>query len=54
MYLGKLKNLFTLNLSGNPLSEEDDYKLFITAFFPNIRYLDYRYLNSEIVSMTFI
>lgn len=48
MYLGKLKNLFTLNLSGNPLSEEDDYKLFITAFFPNIRYLDYRYLNSEI------
>uniref|UniRef100_A0A3B4B9M8 Dynein regulatory complex subunit 3 n=1 Tax=Periophthalmus magnuspinnatus TaxID=409849 RepID=A0A3B4B9M8_9GOBI len=47
--LKKLKNLFTLNFCGNPLSEEENYKLFIIAFFPNVKYLDYRYVNSEIV-----
>lgn len=48
MYLRMFKKLSTLNLSGNPLSEQDDYKFFITAFFPKLKYLDYRYLNMDI------
>ena len=45
------KNLFTLNLLGNPISEEDDYKLFIGAYFPNVMCLDYRYLDEKTVSI---
>eukprot|EP00064_Thunnus_orientalis_P002945 superscaffoldBa00000232_g2953 len=47
LYLRTFKNLFTLNLLGNPVSEEDDYKLFIAAYFPNLNCLDYRYLNEK-------
>uniref|UniRef100_A0A3B4YRV9 Dynein regulatory complex subunit 3 n=1 Tax=Seriola lalandi dorsalis TaxID=1841481 RepID=A0A3B4YRV9_SERLL len=47
LYLRKFKNLFTLNLSGNPVSKEDDYKFFIAAYFPNLMYLDYRLLSDE-------
>ncbi|CAB1429319.1 unnamed protein product [Pleuronectes platessa] len=42
-----MKKLFTLNLSGNPLSKEEDYSLFIAAFFPNLRCLDYRLISEE-------
>ncbi|XP_040918810.1 dynein regulatory complex subunit 3 [Toxotes jaculatrix] len=47
LYLRKFKNLFTLNLFGNPVSEEDDYKFFIAAYFPNLKCLDYRLLNEK-------
>ncbi|XP_026213735.1 dynein regulatory complex subunit 3 [Anabas testudineus] len=47
LYLRKLKNLFTINLSGNPVSTVDDYKLFIAAYFPNLMCLDYRVLNEK-------
>ncbi len=40
LYLRKLKNLFTLNLFGNPVSEDDDRKLFITAYFSKLMYVD--------------
>lgn len=50
LYLRKLKNLFTINLSGNPVSTVDDYKLFIAAYFPNLMCLDYRVLNEKMVS----
>lgn len=53
MYLRKFKNVFALNFSGNSLSEENDYKHFVIAFFPKLKYLDYRYVNSEIVSILF-
>uniref|UniRef100_A0A8C6ST53 Dynein regulatory complex subunit 3 n=1 Tax=Neogobius melanostomus TaxID=47308 RepID=A0A8C6ST53_9GOBI len=43
-------NIFTLNCFGNPLSEEDDYKLFVVAFFPNLKYLDNRYIKPAFVS----
>lgn len=51
LYLKKFKNLFTLNLSGNPVSTVDDYKLLIAAYFPNLTCLDYRILNEKTVSM---
>ncbi|XP_058509505.1 dynein regulatory complex subunit 3 [Solea solea] len=47
LYLKKFKNLFTLNLYGNPVSKEDDYTLFIAAHFPNLMFLDYRLLNEK-------
>uniref|UniRef100_A0A8C6T4L6 Dynein regulatory complex subunit 3 n=1 Tax=Neogobius melanostomus TaxID=47308 RepID=A0A8C6T4L6_9GOBI len=54
MYLRKFKNLFTLNFSGNPLCEEDNYIWFVIAFFPNLKFLDYRYVKSDTVSILFI
>uniref|UniRef100_A0A3P8WD61 Dynein regulatory complex subunit 3 n=1 Tax=Cynoglossus semilaevis TaxID=244447 RepID=A0A3P8WD61_CYNSE len=45
IYLRKLKNLLTLNLYGNPISEEKDYTLFIAAHFPHLMHLDYRLLD---------
>ncbi|XP_062267836.1 dynein regulatory complex subunit 3-like [Platichthys flesus] len=45
--LREIQKLFTLNLSGNPLSKEEDYSLFIAAFFPNLRCLDYRLISEE-------
>ncbi len=50
LYLRKFKNLFTLNLFGNPASKEDDYKFFIAAYFPNLMCLDYRLLDKQTVS----
>ncbi|XP_053707986.1 dynein regulatory complex subunit 3 [Synchiropus splendidus] len=47
LHLRKLKNLRTLNVFGNPLLMECDYKLFIAAHFPNLMYLDYRVLTQE-------
>ncbi|KAM8824457.1 dynein regulatory complex subunit 3-like [Synchiropus picturatus] len=47
LHLRKLKNLRTLNVFGNPLRMECDYKLFIAAHFPNLMYLDYRVLTQE-------
>ncbi|XP_074553171.1 dynein regulatory complex subunit 3 isoform X1 [Halichoeres trimaculatus] len=38
--LRKSKKLGTLKLSGNPVCEENEYKLFIVACLPNLMYLD--------------
>ncbi|KAF0032642.1 hypothetical protein F2P81_014932 [Scophthalmus maximus] len=46
LYLRKFKNLFTLNLFGNPVSKEN-YTFFIAAYFPNLTCLDYRLLNDK-------
>ncbi|KAK7940312.1 hypothetical protein WMY93_003638 [Mugilogobius chulae] len=40
-----LENLY--QLYWKPLSEEENYKSFIIAFFPNLKYLDYSYINRE-------
>ncbi|KAM6913375.1 dynein regulatory complex subunit 3 [Lycodopsis pacificus] len=47
LYLRKFKNLFTVNLRGNPVSEEDDYKSSIAAYLPNLVCLDYRLLDEK-------
>lgn len=41
-YLRRFKKLQTLNLAGNPVCGDDDYKPFITAHLPALEYLDYR------------
>ncbi|KAE8578800.1 hypothetical protein XENTR_v10023778 [Xenopus tropicalis] len=51
IYLRKFKQLRTLSLAGNPLSEDDQYKLFIAAHLPNLAYLDFRLLNENIREM---
>ncbi|XP_034566875.1 dynein regulatory complex subunit 3 isoform X2 [Notolabrus celidotus] len=47
LYLRKFKNLFSLNLSGNPASKEEHYKLFIAAYLPKVMYLDSKLLDKE-------
>lgn len=42
--------MLTLNLYGNPISEEKDYTLFIAAHFPHLMHLDYRLLDDTTVS----
>ncbi|XP_044038279.1 dynein regulatory complex subunit 3 [Siniperca chuatsi] len=54
LYLRKFKNLFTLNLFGNPVSKEDDYKCFIAAYFPKLMYLDYRLLDQKAKSEAYM
>lgn len=47
LYLRTFKNLFTVNLYGNPVSQEDDYKHSIAAYFPKLTCLDYRLLDEK-------
>ncbi|XP_034749717.1 dynein regulatory complex subunit 3 [Etheostoma cragini] len=47
LYLRRFKNLFAVNLFGNPVSREDDYKFFVAAYFPNLMCLDYRLLDEK-------
>ncbi|KAJ7989738.1 hypothetical protein DPEC_G00307640 [Dallia pectoralis] len=47
IYLRKFKNLHTLNLAGNPICNEDHYKIFVAAYLPELVYLDFRLLNEE-------
>ncbi|XP_075942184.1 dynein regulatory complex subunit 3 [Anarhichas minor] len=47
LYLRKFKNLFTVNLRGNPVSKEDGYKSSIAAYLPNLVCLDYRLLDEK-------
>ncbi|XP_076026742.1 dynein regulatory complex subunit 3 [Genypterus blacodes] len=45
LYLRKLKRLRTLNLYGNPLCKEANFKLFVAGYFPELQYLDYNLLD---------
>ncbi|XP_056144435.1 dynein regulatory complex subunit 3 [Lampris incognitus] len=47
IYLRRLKNLHTLILAGNPISKDENYKLFIAAYFPELVYLDYKLLDGQ-------
>lgn len=47
IYLRKFKKLNTLNLYGNPICEEENYKRFIAAYIPDLVYLDYRLLDEQ-------
>jgi len=49
-YLRRFKQLQTVNLAGNPISQLDEYKTFVTAYLTNIEYLDYRLVDQATVS----
>ncbi|XP_078273988.1 dynein regulatory complex subunit 3 isoform X2 [Rhinoraja longicauda] len=45
VYLRRFKRLRTLNLAGNPVSENERYSMYIPAFLPNLMYLDFRLID---------
>ncbi|XP_011942653.1 PREDICTED: leucine-rich repeat-containing protein 48 isoform X1 [Cercocebus atys] len=47
VYLRRFKCLRTLSLSGNPISEAEDYKMFICAYLPDLVYLDFRRIDDH-------
>ncbi|XP_068099654.1 dynein regulatory complex subunit 3 [Hyperolius riggenbachi] len=48
IYLRRFRDLRTLTMVGNPLSEDENYKLFVAAHLPSLVYLDYRLLDENI------
>ncbi|XP_074064541.1 dynein regulatory complex subunit 3 [Macrotis lagotis] len=46
IYLRRFQYLRSLNLAGNPICEEEDYKLFVTAYLPDLVYLDFRLIDA--------
>ncbi|XP_034639862.1 dynein regulatory complex subunit 3 isoform X3 [Trachemys scripta elegans] len=47
VYLRKFKNLRTLNLTGNPVCENEQYSMFIAAHLPDLVYLDFRLVDEN-------
>ncbi|XP_069883662.1 dynein regulatory complex subunit 3 [Dipodomys merriami] len=48
VYLRKFKCLRTLSLSGNPITEAEEYKMFIHAYLPDLVYLDFRCIDEQV------
>lgn len=40
-YLRKFRSLHLVNLEGNPVCKEAEYKMMLLAYLPNLKYLDY-------------
>ncbi|NXJ20035.1 DRC3 protein, partial [Dicrurus megarhynchus] len=49
VYLRRLKNLRTLNLSGNPFCNKEHYTLFVVAHLPSLVYLDFKLVRDSTV-----
>ncbi|NXO10043.1 DRC3 protein, partial [Oriolus oriolus] len=49
VYLRRLKNLRTLNLSGNPFCNGEHYTLFVVAHLPGLVYLDFKLVRDSTV-----
>ncbi|NXX28687.1 DRC3 protein, partial [Nicator chloris] len=49
VYLRRLKNLRTLNLSGNPFCSKEHYTLFVVAHLPSLMYLDFKLVRHSTV-----
>ncbi|NWZ80793.1 DRC3 protein, partial [Poecile atricapillus] len=49
VYLRRLKNLRTLNLSGNPFCSQEHYTLFVVAHLPSLVYLDFKLVRDSTV-----
>ncbi|OPJ87394.1 leucine-rich repeat-containing protein 48 [Patagioenas fasciata monilis] len=47
IYLRRFKNLRTLNLTGNPLCDDERYMLFVVAYLPNLMYLDFKLVSDS-------
>eukprot|EP01084_Bolivina_argentea_P320519 556137_1 len=51
LYLRQFKHLYALNLKGNPIYDNDDFRVSLFAYCPNLTFLDYnRIKNEEIIS----
>lgn len=47
IYLRRFKRLRSLNLAGNPIYEDENYKMFIAAYLPELVYLDFRLVDEN-------
>ncbi|XP_029785066.1 dynein regulatory complex subunit 3 isoform X2 [Suricata suricatta] len=47
IYLRQFKGLRTLSLSGNPIAEMEDYKMFVCAYLPDLVYLDFQCIDDH-------
>uniref|UniRef100_A0A663NDX5 Dynein regulatory complex subunit 3 n=1 Tax=Athene cunicularia TaxID=194338 RepID=A0A663NDX5_ATHCN len=52
IYLRRFKNLRTLNLSGNPFCDDEQYMLFVVAHLPDLVYLDFKLVSDTTVSIS--
>lgn len=50
IYLRRFKDLRALGLSGNPMAETEDYRMFIWAYLPDLVYLDSRRIDEHMAS----
>nr|DBA19254.1 TPA: hypothetical protein GDO54_015116 [Pyxicephalus adspersus] len=48
VYLRRFEQLRTLSLTGNPICEDENYKLFVATHLPNLVYLDFRLIDENI------
>lgn len=51
IYLRRFPCLRTLSLSGNPIAEAEEYKMFIYAYLPDLVYLDFRRIDEQVKEM---
>ncbi|KAM7068340.1 dynein regulatory complex subunit 3 [Molossus nigricans] len=51
IYLRRFKDLRALSLSGNPIAEAEDYKMFIWAYLPDLVYLDSRRIDDHMKAL---
>ncbi|XP_023600830.1 dynein regulatory complex subunit 3 [Myotis lucifugus] len=49
IYLRRFKDLRALSLSGNPIAEAEDYKMFVWAYLPDLVYLDSRRIDDHML-----
>ncbi|XP_077172879.1 dynein regulatory complex subunit 3 [Paroedura picta] len=54
VYLRKFKHLRTLNLSGNPVCENEAYTMYIAAYLPDLVYLDFRMVEDSTREVAFV
>ena len=54
LYLRRFKKLQTLNLSGNPIAQMDEYKDYTIAYLPAIEFLDYRLVDENSVKTSYL
>ncbi|XP_069501819.1 dynein regulatory complex subunit 3 [Ambystoma mexicanum] len=48
VYLRSFRELRTLNIAGNPICEDEHYKVFIAAHIPQLVYLDFRLIDDNV------
>ena len=53
-YLTKFPSLRVLNLAGNPLCSDPNYRDFVLSHFRNLKYLDYHLIDEESVRFLLI
>ncbi|XP_065160328.1 dynein regulatory complex subunit 3-like [Atheta coriaria] len=46
LYLRRFKKLKSVNMAGNPVTEEEDFRVYIATFLPQILYYEYKLIDS--------